>query len=165
MEKEEKYKIIFVKEDGIEYYGEPGEGTMHSIYLENYIKKYFNTHPVLGRLTMNYGADSLAYALTYFEKIAIIMNETKIGADGKPKYGTFACIELPSEISEKLEAQLLGLAPSLEQFSQVVIEKSLVENNYLIGEVLDIESDLPIEEKIKKAIKLVNGKDEYSKTK
>ena len=72
---------------------------------------------------------------------------------------------MPAEISEKLEAQLLGLVPSLEQFSQVVIEKSLVENNYLTGEVLDIESDLPIEEKIKKAIKLVNGKDEYSKTK
>ena len=165
MEKDEKYKIIFVKEDGIEYYGEPGEGTMHSIYLERYIRKYFSEHPVLGKLTMRYGADSLAYALTYFEKMAIIMNETKIGADGKPKYGTFACIELPAEISEQLEAQILGLIPSLEQFSQVVIEKSLVENNYLTGEVLDIESDLPIEEKIKKAIKLVNGKDEYSKTK
>ena len=165
MEKNDKYKIIFVREDGIEYYGDPGEGTMHSIYLERYIQKYFKEHPYLGHLTMQYGADSLAYALTYFEKMAIVMNETKIGSNGRPKYGTFACIELPPFVSEKLEAQLMTLIPSLEQFSQVVIEKSLVENNYLIGEVLDIESDLPIEEKIKKAIKLINGKDEYSKTK
>lgn len=31
MEKNQQYKIVFVKEDSIEYYGEPGANTMHSI--------------------------------------------------------------------------------------------------------------------------------------
>lgn len=161
----EKYKIIFVREDGIEYYGEPGEGTMHSIYLERYIQKYFNEHPYLGKLTVNYGADSLAYALTYFEKMAIIMNETKIGADGKPKYGTFACIELLPVISNDLEKKIMELIPDLKQFSQVVVEHSLVEDNYLMGRVIDVDSEPTIEDKVTKAISYVNGLNENKKIK
>lgn len=78
MEKNQQYKIVFVKEDSIEYYGEPGANTMHSIYLAEYIEKYFKEHPVLGRLTVATGADSLAYALTYFENMIIVMNETRM---------------------------------------------------------------------------------------
>ena len=157
MEKNDKYKIIFVREDGIEYYGDPGEGTMHSIYLERYIQKYFKEHPYLGHLTMQYGADSLAYALTYFEKMAIVMNETKIGSNGRPKYGTFACIELPPFVSEKLEAQLMTLIPSLEQFSQLVVEQSTVEDNCLTGRVINVDDGVTASDKLSKAIARVNG--------
>ena len=156
---EQKYKIIFISEDKIEYYGEPGANTMHSIYLSQYIQTYFKTHPVLGKLTEKTGADSLAYALTYFEKMAIVLNETKIGADGKPKYGTFACLELPNEISPKLQEQILSLSNELSCFSQLVVEKAKVEDNYLTGEIVEIDDGLSIEEKLIQAIHKVNNKE------
>ena len=165
MEMDKKYKIIFVSEDKIEYYGEPGEGTMHSIYLTEYIKRYYEKHPFLGKLNINAGADSLAYALTYFEHIAIIMNETKIGADGRPKYGTFACLELPPVISEKLEQQILSLIPNLNQFSQFVVESSLIEQNYLTAQIIDVELEKSVEDKIKKAISIVNRTNELERKK
>jgi len=160
---EQKYKIIFISEDKIEYYGEPGANTMHSIYLSEYIQKYFKDHPYLGKLTEKTGADSLAYALTYFEKIAIVLNETKIGADGKPKYGTFACLELPPIVSTKLQEQILSLSNSLSCFSQLVVEKSKVEDNYLTGELIEVDNDLNMEEKLQDAIDRVNNSENFSR--
>lgn len=155
---EQKYKIIFISEDKIEYYGVPGANTMHSIYLTEYIQKYFKEHPILGQLTERHGADSLAYALTYFEHMAIVLNETRIGPDGKPKYGTFACLELPPVVSDKLKSQILSLSDSLSCFSQLVVEQALVEDNFITGALVDIDDNLPMEEKLNQAIDSVNNR-------
>lgn len=156
---EQKYKIIFISEDKIEYYGKPGANTMHSIYLSEYIQKYFKEHPYLGRLTAQTGADSLAYALTYFEHMAIVLNETKIGPDGKPKYGTFVGLVLPPVISDKLKKQILSLKESLSHFSQLVVEQTIVEDNYLTGELVEVDDSLSMEEKLNQVIDKVNNRD------
>lgn len=153
----EKYKIIFVTEDKIEYCGNPIENIMHSTYLIEYIQRYFNEHQTLSKLTEKTGAESLAYALTYFEKMAIILNETKIGSDGRPKYGTFACLELPGEISPKLQKQLMSLKDNLKTFTQLFVEKSTVVDNYLTGEIIEIDNSLSIEEKLEQIFDKVNN--------
>ena len=163
MSETQKYKIVFVKEDSIEYYGEPGANTMHSIYLAEYIEKYFKEHPVLGRLTVATGADSLAYALTYFENMIIIMNETRIGPNGLPKYGTFVCLIMPPVVSEKLQHQLSLLHENLSHFNQVVIEQTVVENNYLTGNIVDVDDSLTVEGQIAQAIRKINGESEKKK--
>lgn len=156
---EQKYKLIFITENNIEYYGEVTSTSTHSVYLEEYIQKYFKEHPYLGKLSMKYGAESLCYALTYFERMAIILNETKIGSDGIPKYGTFACIELPPEISPKLEEQLLSLSNELNNFSQLFVEKSIVNDGILESKIIDVDNNLSIENKLKQIINNVNEKE------
>lgn len=156
---EQKYKLIFITEDNIEYYGEVTSTSTHSAYLEEYIQKYFKEHPYLGKLSMKYGAEALCYALTYFEHMAIILNETKIGSDGIPKYGTFACIELPPEISPKLEEQLLSLSNELNNFSQLFVEKSIVNDGFLESKIIDVDGNLSIEDKLKQIINKVNEKE------
>ncbi len=101
--KDIKYKLIFITEDKIEYYGDASKGETHSEYLYKYIKKYHDSHPFLSKLTVYTGADSLAYALTYFNNMAIILNETKKDSKGNIKYGSFAGLILPTHTTEKLK--------------------------------------------------------------
>lgn len=153
----QKYKLIFITEDNIEYYGDLKENNTHSVYLAEYIDKYFKSHPYLGKLSEKYGAESLCYALTYFEHMIIILNETKVGMDGNPKYGTFACLELPPEISPKLQEKLLSLSNELSCFTQLYVEKSIVVDNYLESELIDVDDNLEINDKLLQIIEKVNN--------
>lgn len=155
----QKYKLIFITEDNIEYYGDSKEDVSHSVLLAEYIDKYFKSHPYLGKLSEKYGAESLCYALTYFEHMAIILNETKVGPDGKPKYGTFACLELPPEISPKLQEKILSLSDELSSFTQLYVEKSKVIDNYLASELIKTENNLPIKDVLFQIIEQVNNKE------
>jgi len=159
MEETKKYKIVFIDEEKIEFYGEPGANTMHAIYLEEYIQKYYQEHPTLGKLTYQTGANSLAYALAYFENKIIILNETRIGANGLPKYGTNVCLIVPNEISEKLKDKLLTLKDSLQNFSNFYVEKTEVIDNVLEGHYIAIDNNLSIDEKIESVINQVNNLD------
>jgi len=154
-----KYKIIIITENNIEFYGEIKKDTdiTHSICLAEYIQKYFKEHPMLGKLTSQINADSLAYALTYFENMAILLNTTKLDEKGVPKYGKVACLELPSKISDNLANQILSLKELFNEFNDFFIEKSIVENNYLMGKIIEVDNNLNIEEKLIDAINKING--------
>ena len=66
-------------------------------------------------------------------------------------------------VSEKLQHQLSILYENLSCFNQVVIEQTVVENNYLTGNIVEVDNCLTVEEQIVQAIKKINGESEKKK--
>lgn len=70
---------------------------------------------------------------------------------------------MPPVVSEKLQHQLSILYENLSCFNQVVIEQTVVENNYLTGNIVEVDNCLTVEEQIVQAIKKINGESEKKK--
>ncbi len=70
---------------------------------------------------------------------------------------------MPPVVSEKLQHQLSILYENLSCFNQVVIEQTVVENNYLTGNIVEVDNCLTVEEQIVQAIRKINGESEKKK--
>lgn len=70
---------------------------------------------------------------------------------------------MPPVVSEKLQHQLSILYENLSCFNQVVIEQTVVENNYLTGNIVEVDNCLTVEEQIVHAIRKINGESEKKK--
>jgi hypothetical protein len=155
---EKKSKLVFIDEEKIEFYGEGTANSQHFNYLLEYIKKNYSDTDFIFKLLKSGVTDQVVYGLTYIEHKAILLNETKYDGSGNIKYGKFACLELPPIISSKLENQILSLIDFMSDFKQLCFEVSkLDENNCLIGEMLQVDDKLSIEEQVKSAIGQVRG--------
>jgi len=92
--------------------------------------------------------------------MAIILNETRIGANGLPKYGTFAGMILPDYITPKLRENILSLNESLKDFTSFYVEKTIINviDNvpYLDVETIPVDNTLSINDKLNDIIDKVN---------
>lgn len=70
---------------------------------------------------------------------------------------------MPPVVSEKLQHQLSILYENSSCFNQVVIEQTVVENNYLTGNIVEVDNCLTVEEQIVQAIRKINGESEKKK--
>ncbi len=70
---------------------------------------------------------------------------------------------MPPVVSEKLQHQLSILYENLSCFNQAVIEQTVVENNYLTGNIVEVDNCLTVEEQIVQAIRKINGESEKKK--
>ena len=144
----ETYKVVIIDEDKVEYYGKAAANTYHSKYLYEYIKSNYSDDKILSRLTDMVSPEQLACFLVYLKNKAVMLNETKIDGNGNAKYGKFACMILPNDISEKLLNNLLSI-DGLANYNQVIIERvRLTEENILEDNLIYDYDDKSIKERL-----------------